>query len=374
MSGTESAIPYESQSDPQTSRTCGAACLSMVYRSLGREVSQAQIWSAIAKPNRFGSLASTTYLMVRNARSQGFSAVAVQARHPLQTLRLCRGAGVRAILNHRLKEDAATGHYSVLVDIDDKNVVLHDPFHGPSRHLSHAELLELWQPRFSNSEIVGNGLIGVAARPSAVSVCRLCHTPIPSSVECPKCKQPVSLEPSALLGCMTSACEARMWNYVCCPTCDYTWNFSLRPPQAAAFTSDSHSDARRQDLSSPLSAKSPETPSSEGDAWNLDRLFGELDKFCGYILSLPGATNHPEIKQQFEFLTASKEKLKLAQTEELAHRKSRQEQLANLVQAAKQRAETHHKKVQELNTESSPLDGNALGQALLKNLGLSQKD
>jgi len=133
--------------------------------------------------------------MARDALSRGFSAVAVQARHPLQVLRLCRDAGIRAILNHRLKRETPTGHYSVLVDIDDKNVVLHDPLNGPSRHLSHAELLELWQPHFSNSEIAGNGLIGVATRPPAISGCRLCHTPIPSSVECPKCKQPVSLEP-----------------------------------------------------------------------------------------------------------------------------------------------------------------------------------
>jgi len=135
---------------------------------------------------------------------------------------------------------------------------------------------------------------------------------------------------------------------------------------------DSLNDPSRRGVSSPLSAETPETSSSEEDAWNLDRLFGELDKFCAYILSLPGATNHPEIEQQLDFLAASKEKLKLAQTEELAHRAARQEQLANLVQRAKQRAEAHHKKMEEFNTLSSPLDGNALGHALLKNLGFTE--
>ncbi len=148
MSAAPTAIPYERQTDPRDSRTCGAACLSMVYHSFGKEVPQSEIWPAIAKQNRFGSLASTTHLMALDALGRGFAAVAIQARHPLQALGLCREPGVRAILNHRLQPDSPAGHYSVLVDLDDKNVVLHDPFLGPSRRLSHAELLDLWQPRF----------------------------------------------------------------------------------------------------------------------------------------------------------------------------------------------------------------------------------
>ena len=62
--GTAYNIPYESQSQTENNRMCGAACLSMVYRSLGKEVPQSEIWEKIAKVNRFGSLASTTHLMV----------------------------------------------------------------------------------------------------------------------------------------------------------------------------------------------------------------------------------------------------------------------------------------------------------------------
>src|ERR1035437_7350010 len=101
MSASPAVIPYEKQSDSQTNRGCGAACLSMVYRSFGKEVPQAEIWPAIAKKNRFGSIASTSHLMALDANKRGFAAVAIQARHSLQVLRLCRGAGVRAILNHR---------------------------------------------------------------------------------------------------------------------------------------------------------------------------------------------------------------------------------------------------------------------------------
>src|SRR5579863_1352097 len=92
------SVPFESQSDPQIRRDCGAACLSMVYRSLGKTVAPAEIWPAIAKENRFGSVSSTTHLMAKDALSRGFAAVAFQVSSPLQALRLCSESGIRAIL------------------------------------------------------------------------------------------------------------------------------------------------------------------------------------------------------------------------------------------------------------------------------------
>jgi hypothetical protein len=51
----------------------------MVYRSYGKEVPQTQIWPSIAKPNRAGSLASTTHLMARDALTRCFSATSAFA-------------------------------------------------------------------------------------------------------------------------------------------------------------------------------------------------------------------------------------------------------------------------------------------------------
>jgi Peptidase C39 family len=365
-------IPYEKQYDPKSSRTCGAACLSMVYRSYGKEVAQAEIWPAIAKPNRLGSLSSTTHLMAMDALNRRFAAVAIHARHPLQALWLCQQSGIRAILNHRLKQDVAAGHYSVLISIDDKNVILHDPFYGPSRRLSHSELLEVWQPRFPTCEIVGNVLIGVGMLSPAESVCQLCGTPIPSNVECPRCKKSIGLQPAAVLGCVSGDCMARMWNYICCPSCDYMWTFSLQRPPPTATASRCFNPASPS-CRSVASVPAAESPSTE-DPLNLGRLFGELDKFCNHILSLPGAANHLEIKQQIDFISASKEKLKLAQAEVIANRKAHQERLTELMQTSMQKKEALCKRVEELTGPSPPLDGNALGYALLKNLGLGTLD
>jgi len=376
MSETAAAIPYEKQFDMQASRTCGAACLSMVYRSFGQEVSQRLIWPLIAKENIYGSIASTTHLMAADAVTRGFSAVAIQARHPLQALRVCRDAGIRAIMNHRLQPDSPAGHYTVFVDLDDTNVKVHDPFFGPSRRVTHDVFLDLWQPRLPKSEIVGNFLIGIAAGESKqVPPCETCHTPFVKRVQCPRCKNGVSLEPLALLGCMNNACGARLWNYVCCPTCDLTWNFTVEAPRTSATVAATGANAPAAPAEPAIAAGTSAPPAAaaaaaSADPLNFNKLFEELDKFANQILTIPGAANHPEIKKQFDFIKASKEQMLLAHAESAVNRKIHQDQLAALEQGAKQRQEAHQKKLDELNKPLAALDGDALARALMKNVGL----
>lgn len=373
MSATAvTAVPFERQSDPQTRRDCGAACLSMVYGSFGRNVPPIEIWPAISKPNHFGAVSSTTHLMAQDALNRGFCAVAIQARHPLQALRVCRDSAIRAILNLRPTDDSPAGHYAVLVEVEDHHVVLHDPFYGPSRQVPGAELLDLWQPRLPNSEIAGNVLIGIAAQPTSITSCWLCHAPTPSHVGCPNCKMPVGLQPGALLGCTNNDCIVRMWNTIYCPSCDFPFTFSLQAPPAGATASSLPNGLGHPDFPSPLPPEAQAAPASADDPFNLNRAFAELDKFCSRILSFPAAANHPEIKKQLDLITTCKVKLKLAQTEELVHRKARQAQLANMLKTAKQNEEAHRKKMEELNKPSPPLDGDALGRALLKNLGFTE--
>ncbi len=345
------SIPYEKQTDLQTNRACGAACLAMVYRSLGKEVPQAEIWPLIAKKNRFGSVSSTTHLMALHALSQGFSAVAIQARYPLHVLRICRDTGIRAIVNQRPRPDVATGHYTVLVDIDDKTVVVHDPSLGPLRRISHAELMELWQPSSADSEIVGNVLIGIAAGPAPLPECKFCHTAFPPATDCPKCGKPVGLSPAPLLGCIRDGCIARMWNYVACPACDFLFNETGKAAAQAAPADASNEKA-------PLPAPS-----------DLDKAFAQLDRFCSHVLSIPGLADHAGLKAQLDFIQAGKEKVRLTQAEEFAAIKARLDRMAADGEESKKKADERRKKQEELDAPLPPLDAKVLGQALLKNLG-----
>jgi hypothetical protein len=352
MSSAAPVIPYEKQSEELTGRACGAACLSMAYRSLGKEVAQAEIWPVIAKANRFGQISSTTYLMAEDALKRGFSAVAIQARHPLQALRLAKAAGIRAILNHRVRSDSVAGHYTVLVDIDAKEVVVHDPLFGAARRLSHAELMELWLPQVPNSEIAGGVLIAIGATGQpAQPACEFCRTPMLASVDCPRCSKPVGLEPGAVLGCIKDGCIARMWNWICCPTCDYV--FTLKAGAAAG---------------APIEAQPSTGTAVPVPAIDLAKLFAEIDKFTSHVLSIPAAANDPNLKQKLEFVAASKEQIKAAHAEDLARRGAVFGQLAAFEEKNKQQREEQLKKIED-RKNAPPLDGDALSDAMLKNLG-----
>jgi hypothetical protein len=338
------AIPYEKQGELPNGRMCGAAALSMVYRSFQKPVAQAEIWPKIAKHNRFGSLTSATHLMTQDALQRGFAALAIQAANPLVVLRRCQDSGIRVILNHRLKEDVAAGHYTVLVDLADDHVVLHDPFFGPSRRVPHAALLDLWRPRYLNAEIAGNILIGIARAPTVPPPCPLCRTPIPPHVNCPQCAKPVPLQPTSLLGCVGRDCPGRLWHHVCCPFCDFTWSFATGEAQAEA--------------------------APDRGAASLERACTEIDKFCDLLLSYPQLANNPQLKQQVELLRASKGQMKMAQSEAAYHGKVKQAQREQLVQKNKEDKAAFLKKQEELAKPAPSLDGNALGRELLTDLGL----
>jgi hypothetical protein len=100
-----------------------------------------------------------------------------------------------------------------------------------------------------------------------------------------------------------------------------------------------------------------------------DKAFAQLDMFCAHMLSLPGAANHPDLKAQIDFVQGNKDKLRVAQAEELGGIKARLDRLAAAAEESKQRVETDRKRQEERNAPPPPLDGNALGHALLKNLG-----
>ena len=353
MSSPAAGIPYEEQAAELTGRACGSACLSMAYRSFGKQVPQTEIWPVIAKANRFGQISSTTYLMAQDALKRGYSAVAIQARHPLQALRLAKAGGIRAILNHRVRADSAAGHYSILVDIDEKEVVVHDPLFGAARRLSHAELMELWLPQVPNSEIAGGVLIAIGAEGlPAQPPCEFCHTAMLASVDCPRCAKAVGLEPGAVLGCIQDGCVARIWNWICCPACDYV--FTLRAGAAAGASVEAQ----------PTSGNAVPVP-----AVDIAKLFAEIDKFTSQILNIPAAANDPRIKQKLEFVAATKEQFQTAHAEDLARRTAVLGQFAALEEKSKQQKEAQLKKKEDLNSPGTPIDGDALANEMLRKLG-----
>ena len=132
-------------------------------------------------------------------------------------------------------------------------------------------------------------------------------------------------------------CVAHMWNYICCPFCDCGFTSGAQVSPGVPL---------QPDPNHPGSPGAQPATARQENPLDFTRLFAEVDKFCSYILTIPGAAAHPEIKKRLDFLAASKEKLKLGAVESLARRKAHQEQLAKMMQTAKQNKEAHRKRME----------------------------
>jgi hypothetical protein len=154
-----------------------------------------------------------------------------------------------------------------------------------------------------------------------------------------------------MLGCIRDGCIARMWNYVACPSCDFMWSFN----EAGTSTGDIPRAA-------PVNSSAMAVP-------DLDKAFAQLDKFRAHVLGIPGAANFPDLKSHIDFLQASKKQIRLEQTTELMAVQARLDRLTTATEETNRKVEAQRKEEEELNAPLPPLDGPALGQALLKNLG-----
>ena len=199
---------------------CGAAALSMAYRSLDLDCSQEEAWGEIARPDRTGRLAAMTHLLARDAIQRGLAAVVVQVADPWPVLGRAVAGEVRVILSHRPKAGSSSGHYTILVDVGDESVTVHDPEFGPFRRIERSEFLDLWLPGSEPSEIVGHVLVGITTRSEVGWDCGGCGTEVPLTATCPNCGATIGLRPVVVLGCIRADCGNRMWRSVFCPECD----------------------------------------------------------------------------------------------------------------------------------------------------------
>jgi hypothetical protein len=144
-----------------------------------------------------------------------------------------------------------------------------------------------------------------------------------------------------------------MWNWVCCPSCDYVFTFKDGAEAGAPV------------------AQAPLGSSSLAAVPGLDvaKIMEEIDKFTAHVLSIPAAANNPDVKEQLAFIETSKAKFKVAHAEEFAQRASLVAQINTVMEKNKQQKEEARKKMEDLDKPAPPLDGNAIGRALLENLG-----
>jgi len=121
----------------QTAGLCGPASLKMVLDYYGVSVSEKEIAEAAGASREKGASKEG---LVKAAKHFGFR-VFIKEKSNLGDLRRFIKKGVPVIVDWFSEDD---GHYSVVVDIDGKNVVLMDPELNGKRKMSLEKFQRLW--------------------------------------------------------------------------------------------------------------------------------------------------------------------------------------------------------------------------------------
>jgi hypothetical protein len=346
-SNTALDIPYERQSDPMSNRMCGAAALCMVYRSFGIKASQAELGPKLTRPGLNSNLAARSFLVAQEALTRGLSALVLRAKDPLRILKVCHRPQLRAILNHRLHIESASGHFTVLVDLDGEAVIVHDPQFGSHLRFILSDIVKLWRPLGPSSEITGNVLVILAQDPPPAAPCPRCGGVIPESLACPGCQNPVSLRPASVLGCMGDSCPERTWQTLFCPYCDA----DLMGPPGMGFRSP------------------PEAEPGESETSQKIKLFSqEIDKFVATVLAVTNGRPVPGTEGYFKQLKDIQGQLHEAQKQEAAKQRAKATQPPP---APPPKPAPPPEPPAAKPPERKPVDWNGLSRTLLQEMGLA---
>ncbi|MGL6194558.1 MAG: papain-like cysteine protease family protein [Thermoguttaceae bacterium] len=187
------SLDFERQLTIPKQRTCGAAALSMVIRSLGFADSvseQRNVWKNIKSsvPGRCDEYRTETFRLAKYAVELGMLTFIVRITEPERFFHwLTDSDSKRLIINHRIRNNSPLGHYSVFTGFDSERqlVYLHDPQIGPNREITLCELTELWEPLPEKSEITSKiGVIFFGQAPESEFL---------RKTKCPQCKKSVDL-------------------------------------------------------------------------------------------------------------------------------------------------------------------------------------
>jgi hypothetical protein len=348
--GVGDEIPYERQDDPTSNRMCGAAALCMVYRSFGLSIPQAELAPRLRQPGAPGNSSARTHLLAQDALSRGLGAVVLRAREPHRSLRQVHHQPVRLILNHRLRRDSASGHFSVLVRVGQQEAVVHDPQRGPNTRLPLDDLIELWRPLGGPSEISGNVFVAVTAARTAPARCPTCTAALPDTVVCPACRKPFPLHPAAVLGCMDTSCAGRTWDVLFCPYCD-TGVVDALAPGASGLPGE-------------------QTAEADDDPLKLMELSQGIDQFIAVLLKVSGGAAAPALQNQITAIRTYQAQMLELQKSEAAERKAQAAQPAAgppPVPRAEHAAVPEPSAVED--AAPAAVDWNELGRQLVEEMG-----
>src|SRR5262249_11920064 len=283
-----------------------------------------------------------SYLLAQDALSRGLSAVVFRVRDPLTNLRRSRHPSVRLILNHRLHSESPSGHFTVLVQIGEQEVIVHDPQRGPNVRLSLTGVAELWRPMGGTSEVTGNVLVAVARGRTSSTPCPRCGNTFPDVLVCPGCRKAFPVQPTAVLGCRDAACPERRWEVLFCPHCD--------------------TGMAEVGASSSLTGEPPE---AQSDPLRLNELGHALDTFIAVLIRVSDGNLPVALQNHITTIQRCQAQMLAFQKSEAADRKS--------TVGAPVAQPPEPDPLSNPSAATAPVDWNELSRTLIREIGWTPK-
>ncbi len=199
----------------QKPNMCGAASLSMVYKSFGEDYTQDEIFEFTATPCIVDGKNKPTnpiYKMAQDPINRGYYAIAIRIKDPIEFFNLFSKIKdrVRVIVSLVPGVGVSASHLMPLIDANDKDLVFNDPGKCPSYHLTREKFLKKWR---------SYSLVAICKDVTKAYACPVCGRSIPDNVTCSQCGKGIPLEPKEVLGCVHNECSGKMWTLLICPYC-----------------------------------------------------------------------------------------------------------------------------------------------------------
>ncbi len=133
------AVPYFPQANEHV---CGPATVQMALAAFGKHVAQESLDQELETP-RDPDQGTDPHAIVRVLGAHGLSAEAISPAS-LQDIKNALDKDMVVLVCYS-EPELDMGHYSIVQDITDTEIVLHDPYHGPYFTISREEFERRWQ-------------------------------------------------------------------------------------------------------------------------------------------------------------------------------------------------------------------------------------
>ena len=129
-------IPYFQQ---EKDYWCGPASLQMAFAFFGKSASQTELVAAAGTTEEKGT---DNDKLVKVAQAAGFR-VSTKELAALEDIQSYLTQNIPVIVNF-IEPTDEEGHYAVVVDINDKDIILNDPWNGPNFSIPKADFVNRW--------------------------------------------------------------------------------------------------------------------------------------------------------------------------------------------------------------------------------------